>query len=64
VKNVNGYLNSLSPEYKIDNIHTRGDSKFGKVIQESSRKDIVILGDFTYKKNEFITHLESENLTL
>ena len=64
IKDVNDHLNSLSPEYKINNIRADGDSKFGKMMQENSRSETVRLGDFTYKKNEFISYLDSENISL
>jgi hypothetical protein len=34
------------------------------MIQENSKKNTITLGDFTYKKNEFITCLTSENIKL
>ena len=64
VKDVNDHLNSLGLEYKIDNIRADGDSKFGKMIKEDSKNDTVTLGDFIYKKNEFISYLASENIKL
>ena len=64
IKDVNDHLESLRPDLKINNIRADGDSKFGKMIEDSSRITMVKLGDFMYKRNTFLDYLYSQKITL
>jgi hypothetical protein len=54
IKSINDHLISLSPNLKINNIHTDGDSKFGRMIEDNDNPDSITLGVMTYKRNSFL----------
>jgi hypothetical protein len=41
IKDVNDYLGLLRVDLKINNIRVDGDSKFGKMIEDSSRPEMI-----------------------
>jgi hypothetical protein len=53
IKNINDHLATLNPNLKINNIQADGDSKFGKMIEDTDRVKTIRLGKMTYKRNTF-----------
>jgi hypothetical protein len=64
IKNINNHLANLNPNLKINNIRADGDSKFGRMIEDNDRPEIIRLGKMIYKRNIFLEYLPSENITL
>jgi hypothetical protein len=64
IKDVNGYLGSLSINLKINNFRADGDSKFEKMIENNDRVETKKLGKIIYKRNIFFEYLECECITL
>jgi hypothetical protein len=64
IKDLNDRLELLSPDLKINNIRADGDSKLGKILEDSSRTTMTKLGEFMYKRNSFFKYLVSQKITL
>jgi hypothetical protein len=64
IKSINDHLSSLSPNLKINNIHTDCDSKFGKMIEDNDTPDTTKSSVMTYKRNSFLDYHASEGITL